>query len=79
MMAYVGEASAHPWLSHCCHYRFDPVRNAEKYPTPSAVISGRREKVVIAKENNFKQAGERFRSFDPARQVSCNSQQSLIQ
>jgi hypothetical protein len=34
------------------------------------MISGRREKVVIAKENNFKQAGERFRSFDAARQVS---------
>jgi hypothetical protein len=36
------------------------------------MISGRREKVVIAKENNFKQAGERFRSFDAARQVGCS-------
>jgi len=48
--------------------RFDPVRNAEKFPTPSAVISGRREKVVIAKENNFKQPGERYRSWAPDRQ-----------
>lgn len=47
--------------------RFDPVRNAEMPPQPSSMISGRREKVVIAKENNFKQAGERWRSFDAAR------------
>lgn len=25
--------------------RFDPVRHAEKYPIPSAVLTGRREKV----------------------------------
>lgn len=31
-------------------------------PTPRVT------QVVIAKENNFKQAGERFRSFDKARQ-----------
>ncbi|GFH25407.1 catalase [Haematococcus lacustris] len=49
--------------------RFDPVRHAKKYPIPSAVISGRREKVVIAKENNFAQAGQRWRSFDAARQA----------
>jgi len=48
--------------------RLDPVRQAERYPTPQAVISGRREQVVIAKENNFKQAGDRFRTFDAARQ-----------
>jgi len=47
--------------------RFDPVRNADPPPQPSAVLSGRREKQVIAKENNFKQAGERWRSFDSAR------------
>jgi len=36
--------------------RFDPVRNAEKLPVHSAAhISGKREKVVIAKENNFQQ------------------------
>jgi catalase len=48
--------------------RFDPVRHAEMPPQTQAVVSGRREKAVIPKENNFKQAGERFRSFDPARQ-----------
>mmetsp|Transcript_15125 Transcript_15125/g.37688 ORF Transcript_15125/g.37688 Transcript_15125/m.37688 type:complete len:493 (-) Transcript_15125:784-2262(-) len=48
--------------------RFDPSRNAEAYPQPSALISGRREKVVIAKENNFSQAGARFRSWDAGRQ-----------
>ncbi len=31
-------------------------------------VSGNREKMCIAKENNFAQAGARFRSFDPARQ-----------
>ena len=48
--------------------RFDPVRHAEKYPIPSAPISGRREKAIIVKENNFQQPGARFRSWDPARQ-----------
>jgi hypothetical protein len=27
---------------------------------------------VIEKENNFKQAGERYRSFDPARFAAAN-------
>lgn len=31
-------------------------------------VSGNREKMCIAKENNFAQAGARWRSFDPARQ-----------
>jgi catalase len=48
--------------------RFDPVRHAAKYPIASNVVSGAREKAMISKENNFKQAGERFRSFDAARQ-----------
>ncbi|GFR42897.1 hypothetical protein Agub_g3891 [Astrephomene gubernaculifera] len=49
--------------------RFDPVRNAERGAAVStAALSGRREKIVIAKENNFAQAGARWRSFDPARQ-----------
>ena len=49
--------------------RFDPVRNAVKTPSASAVeLAGRRERAVIAKENNFSQPGARFRSFDPARQ-----------
>ncbi|MEX6631869.1 hypothetical protein SGI36_21710, partial [Providencia rettgeri] len=48
--------------------RFDPVRPAEQYPIPSCVLQGRREKCVIQKENNFKQAGERYRSWAPDRQ-----------
>ncbi|KAL4522703.1 hypothetical protein Ndes2526A_g00942 [Nannochloris sp. 'desiccata'] len=48
--------------------RFDPARHAERFPTPARPLAGRRERAVIAKENNFQQPGERFRSFDPARQ-----------
>ncbi|CAN4083571.1 unnamed protein product [Withania somnifera] len=48
--------------------RYDPVRHAEKYPIPSTVCSGKREKCIIEKENNFKQPGERYRSFTPDRQ-----------
>lgn len=50
--------------------RFDPVRHSERYPIPSGPIGGRREKAIIFKENNFAQPGARFRSFDPARQVT---------
>ncbi len=48
--------------------RFDPVRHAQKYPIPSVQLSGRREKAIIVKENNFQQPGARFRSWDAARQ-----------
>ena len=48
--------------------RFDPVRHSEKYPYQNMKVSGNREKMCIAKENNFAQAGARFRSFDPSRQ-----------
>lgn len=48
--------------------RYDPVRHAERHPIPSNVINGKRERQIIAKENNFKQPGERYRSMDPARQ-----------
>ncbi|KAK1322353.1 Catalase-3 [Acorus calamus] len=48
--------------------RHDPVRHAERYPIPSRILMGKREKTVIHKEDNFKQAGERYRSFDPDRQ-----------
>ncbi|PSC73747.1 catalase isozyme 1 [Micractinium conductrix] len=48
--------------------RFDPSRHAERYPIPSRPLSGRRERAVIPKENNFQQPGARYRSFDPARQ-----------
>ncbi len=47
---------------------FDPVRHSEKYPYQNMKVSGNREKMCIAKENNFAQAGARWRSFDPARQ-----------
>ncbi|NP_001234186.2 catalase isozyme 2 [Solanum lycopersicum] len=48
--------------------RYDQVRHAEVYPIPSTVCSGKREKCIIQKENNFKQPGERYRSFTPDRQ-----------
>ncbi|KAJ6773413.1 CATALASE [Salix purpurea] len=48
--------------------RLDPSRHAERFPIPPAVCSGRREKCVIEKENNFKQPGERYRSWEPDRQ-----------
>ncbi|XP_010536468.1 PREDICTED: catalase-3-like [Tarenaya hassleriana] len=48
--------------------RFDSVRHAAKYPIPSAICSGERVKCVIEKENNFKQPGDRYRSWAPDRQ-----------
>ncbi|KAG1355350.1 putative Catalase isozyme 1 [Cocos nucifera] len=48
--------------------RYDPVRHAERFPISSRILTGRREKCVIHKENNFKQPGERYRSWDPNRQ-----------
>ncbi|KAL0690377.1 hypothetical protein Bca4012_090055 [Brassica carinata] len=48
--------------------RYDPVRHAEKYPTPPAVCYGNRERCIIEKENNFKEPGDRYRSFTPERQ-----------
>ncbi|GFZ09450.1 catalase 2 [Actinidia rufa] len=48
--------------------RYDSVRHAEIFPIPPAICSGKREKCIIEKENNFKQPGERYRSFDPDRQ-----------
>ncbi|XP_042059244.1 catalase-like [Salvia splendens] len=48
--------------------KYDPCRHAEKHPMPSAVISGRRERVCIEKENNFKEPGVRYRSWAPDRQ-----------
>lgn len=48
--------------------RNDPARHAQPYPVSRALIHGMREKRVIAKENNFQQAGARWRSFDKARQ-----------
>ncbi|KAJ6736521.1 CATALASE [Salix viminalis] len=48
--------------------RHDPSRHAERFPIPPAVCSGRREKCITEKENNFKQPGERYRSWEPDRQ-----------
>jgi catalase len=48
--------------------RLDPARHAERFPIPSRPLSGRRERTVIAKENNFSQPGARFRSWDRQRQ-----------
>ncbi|MTV29100.1 hypothetical protein FTX61_27570, partial [Nitriliruptoraceae bacterium ZYF776] len=48
--------------------RHDPVRHAEQYPIPPVRLSGKREKCMIEKENNFKQPGERYRSMSPDRQ-----------
>jgi len=47
--------------------RHDPVRHAERYPINNTYVSGQRERRIIEKENNFKQPGDRYRSFDPAR------------
>ncbi len=45
------------------------MRNAERVAAvSSAVVTGRREKVVIPKENNFVQAGARWRAFNSDRQ-----------
>ncbi|KAG6400195.1 hypothetical protein SASPL_137020 [Salvia splendens] len=50
--------------------RYDPTRHAETYPIPSVVLTGKRDKVSIEKENNFKQPGERYRSFTPERYIT---------
>ncbi|KAE9449808.1 hypothetical protein C3L33_18292, partial [Rhododendron williamsianum] len=47
--------------------RFDPARHAERFPMPPPVLTGRHEKRIIEKENNFKQPGERYRSWAPDR------------
>ncbi|CAL5388758.1 unnamed protein product [Camellia sinensis] len=48
--------------------RYDSVRHAETFPIPPTICTGKRDKCVIEKENNFKQPGERYRSFAPDRQ-----------
>ena len=48
--------------------KFDPVRCAEKVPIPTKSYTGIRTKCIIKKENNFKQPGDRYRSWAPDRQ-----------
>ncbi|CAN7090328.1 unnamed protein product [Brassica rapa subsp. narinosa] len=48
--------------------RYVPVLHAEKYPTPPAAWYGKRERCIIEKENNFKEPGDRYRSFTSERQ-----------
>ncbi|KAK8353958.1 hypothetical protein V6Z12_A05G192000 [Gossypium hirsutum] len=48
--------------------RYDPSHHAERFPIPPALCTGKREKCIIEKENNFKQPGERYRSWAPDRQ-----------
>ncbi|GFY95718.1 catalase 2 [Actinidia rufa] len=48
--------------------RFDPVCHAERFPMPPSVLRGKRDRCIIEKENNFKQPGERYRSWAPDRQ-----------
>lgn len=47
---------------------YDPAQHAPQYPIPSFNLSGKRERCMIEKENNFKQPGERYRSWPPDRQ-----------
>nr|AAC19398.1 root catalase [Mesembryanthemum crystallinum] len=55
------EVNYFPSRSNVCHH-------AERFPIPSHTLTGRRERRIIPKENNFKQPGDRYRSWDPARQ-----------
>ncbi|WP_353934341.1 catalase-related domain-containing protein [Acinetobacter indicus] len=52
--------------------RHAPLRHAERFPIPNRVITGRREKSIIPKQNDFKQPGERYRSWAPDRQERFN-------
>lgn len=47
---------------------YDSVGHAERYPIPHDILKGQRTRRIIEKENNFGQAGERYRTFDPERQ-----------
>lgn len=59
--------------------RFDALREGKRLPTQSsALISGRRERAILPKTDDFAQAGERFRSFDPARQQRFVDRMSLM-
>ncbi|KAG0460569.1 hypothetical protein HPP92_020866 [Vanilla planifolia] len=48
--------------------RQEPTTHAERFPIPSRPIVGKREKAILHKQNDFKQPGERYRSWAPDRQ-----------
>lgn len=48
--------------------RHDPLKHAPKYPINNRLVTGTREKKCIEKPNDFKQSGERYRSWAPDRQ-----------
>ncbi|GKE86670.1 catalase-like protein isoform X2, partial [Tanacetum coccineum] len=48
--------------------RFDRVQHAQQYPINPAKVTGTRQRAVIPKYNDFKQPGERYRSWAPDRQ-----------
>jgi len=48
--------------------RHAPLRQAPPVPVPARPVVGKREKARIRKPNDFKQPGERYRSWDADRQ-----------
>jgi catalase len=50
----------------------DPAVNAPPYPTRSDLLSGQETRATISPEDNFSQAGTRYRTFDPDRQERFN-------
>lgn len=68
-------ASLYLWAKWLAQIDYFPSRNNDikeaKVNAPvwqQEEVQGQRVKHMIEKENNFYQAGERYRSFDPARQ-----------
>ncbi|TLO73447.1 catalase, partial [Acinetobacter baumannii] len=48
--------------------RYDRTQHAQQYPINPKVVNGTRDRTVIPKANDFKQPGERYRSWAPDRQ-----------
>jgi catalase len=48
--------------------RYDPVRHAERHPISTAPLTGKRERCPLLKNDEFKEAGDRYRSWAPDRQ-----------
>lgn len=49
------------------------MRHAAPVPVSDMIVHGIRDKVMIKKEDNFTQPGDRYRSWDPARQERFRS------